>query len=211
MEELEKSTLTGDPSSARDLDAAAAILRLGGVVIFPTDTVYGIGARSDRPKAIERIRQIKKTPENQKFPVLVSDVGQVKKIAKITNAAAKLIEKYWPGGLTIILNTRRPSVNSSSVILGNEVTPESSKKIAFRMPDSLLTRTLIEKIGVPIIGTSANFHGKRTSNTFKWLDPKFAKLADYVLEGECKFGIESTVVDATVDPPKVLREGAVSI
>lgn len=194
MWKLKLSMKRPERLKSKDIEAAAAILRLGGVVIFPTDTVYGIGVRFDRPKSIERIYQIKGTPKSQHFPILVSDVGQVKKIARITNAAAKLIDKYWPGALTIILASRH-----------------RISKIGFRMPNSDLVISLIEKVGLPIIGTSANFHGKRTSNTFKWLDPKFTKLSDYVLKGECKTGIESTVVDATYDPPKILRQGAVSL
>src|SRR3989344_3892123 len=202
-----------DSPEVEKLNRAARILRSGGVVIFPTDTVYGIGCRFDNKKAIERVRQIKKTPESQHFPILVSDVGQVKKLAKITNAAAKLIEKYWPGGLTIILSVSSPThpkpglgkLTRHKPGLGYVDKPGlKPTKIGFRMPDSLLTRTLIEKVGVPIVGTSANFHGKRATNTFKWLDPKFTKLSDYTIIGECKLGIESTVVDATVDPPKVL-------
>ena len=200
----------------RDLEKAAAIINAGGVVVFPTDTVYGIGCRFDNRKALERIRRIKGTPENQQFPVLVSDVGQVKKIAKLTNPAQKLIDKYWPGALTIVLDSRHPELlpRHPELATGPELYRRDSgskHKIGFRMPDSLLTRTLIEKVGAPIIGTSANFHTKRTSAGYGDLDPQFIKLADYVIPGECKLGRESTVVDATVDPPKVLREGAVSI
>src|SRR4030042_6849749 len=88
------------------LEKAAQIFHSGGVVIFPTDTIYGIGCRYDNKKAIDRIYKIKKTPRNQPYPILVSSLNQVKKFAKITNPAQKLIEKYWPGALTIILHTR---------------------------------------------------------------------------------------------------------
>lgn len=182
------------PSTIKEIESAAAIIRLGGVVIFPTDTVYGIGASSDSKKSIERIYQIKGTPKSQAFPLLISDVGQVRNKAKITLSAEKLIEKHWPGALTIILESL-----------------DGREKIGFRLPNSLLVRILIEKVTVPIIGTSANFHGKRTANSFDNLDPEFSKLADYTIEGECKLGVESTVVDASVDPPKVIREGAVTI
>lgn len=84
-------------------------------------------------------------------------------------------------------------------------------KIGIRIPDSRLVRSLIEKVGDPIIGTSANFHGQKSVANFESLDPKLVELADYVLKGECAGGIESTVVDLTVNPPKVLREGAIKI
>ena len=79
------------------------------------------------------------------------------------------------------------------------------------MPDSNLIRSLINKVGVPIIGTSANFYGKKPVKRFKDLAPKLVGLADFVIKGECQGGIESTVVDATVDPPKVLRKGAITL
>lgn len=186
MEELDESQL-------KEIEKAALILKEGGVVIFPTDTVYGIGCRYDFPRSARRIRQIKDTGQDQQFPILVSDVGQVFEIAKVTEVAKELIEKYWPGGLTLILEGK------------------NKDKVGLRMPDSLFTRTLIEEVGMPIIGTSANFHGKATPRSFEHLDKQFKKLADYTIKGECKSGKESTVVDTTVTPPKVLRRGAVSI
>lgn len=180
-------------ASEGPLKKAVEIFKKGGVVIFPTDTVYGIGCKFNDKEAIDRIYKIKKTPKNQKFPILVSSIGQVRKLAGVDKAAEKLIKKYWPGGLTIIL----PGINTG--------------KIAFRMPNSELMLKLINKIGMPIIGTSANFHGKKAVLRFVDLDPKFIKLANFVLKGECQTGKESTVVDAVVNPPRILRQGAVKI
>ena len=87
---------------------AVDILKAGGIVIFPTDTVYGIGCRFDDQKAINRIYQIKGTPKDQSFPLLVSNISQVKKLAIITKIGQKLIDEYWPGALTIILPSRHP-------------------------------------------------------------------------------------------------------
>lgn len=177
----------------RDLNKAANILKNGGVVIFPTDTVYGIGCRLDDQKAIGRIYQIKGTPQNQPFPILVSDIKQVARLAKISKVAKKLINKFWPGGLTIILQAK------------------SGQKIGFRQPKSGFVESLIDKVGVPIIGTSANLHGKDAVESSRDLDPELIKQVDYVLKGECEKGIESTVVDVTTTPPKILRQGAIKI
>ena len=174
------------------LNRAADILKRGGIVVFPTDTVYGIGCRWDFPKSVERIYQIKNTPKTQPFPILVATGSQAKEIAKINETAQKLMDKYWPGTLTIILNIKG-----------------SDQKIGVRLPDSNVTRALIEQVGVPIIGTSANIHGRGAVRTSKELDPNLIKQVDYVLEGKCEGGVESTVVDASVDPPKILRQGAV--
>jgi len=195
----------------KDLKKAVTIFKNGGVVIFPTDTVYGIGCRFDDQKATERIYQIKKTPKNQKFPILVSSIGQVRKLAKVGKVAQKLIEKYWPGGLTIILPSRHPE-RERRIYSDSSATPQNdTSKVGFRMPDSDFIRSLINKVGVPIIGTSANFYGQMPAKSFKDLDPKLVGLADFVIKGECQGGIESTVVDVTVDSPKILRKGAVDI
>lgn len=189
------------------LKKAAQFLKNGGVVIFPTDTVYGIGCRFDDKRAVKRIYQIKRTPKSQPFPILVSNIKQVDKIVKVNNIAKELIKKYWPGGLTIILPSRHPK---SRVYRGaKDLT--AAAKIGIRMPNSDLTRLLIDQVQVPIIATSANFHGQPTPNSYGELDPKLIKLVDYVIKGDCKYQQESTVVDATVDPPKVLRHGAVKL
>ncbi len=186
--------LTSSGARGRDLEKAATILKNGGVVIFPTDTVYGIGCRFDNQTAVDRIYQIKGTPGDQPFPILVSNITQVEKLAIISETAKKLIKKYWPGALTVILES--------------QITKD---KMGFRMPDSNLVKSMIDRIGIPIIGTSANFHGQKPLTRFKDLDPKLIELADMTISGECQKGIESTVVDATVSPPKILRQGAVKI
>lgn len=177
-----------------EIEKAAAILKKGGIVIFPTDTVYGIGCRFDDLGAIGRLYQIKGTPPSQPFPILVTNTDQVKKFAKITTFAKFLIDAYWPGGLTIIFAGRK-----------------IGQKQAFRMPDSEVVKSLIDKVGVPIVGTSANFHGQKTPSSFEELDPEITKLANFVIRGKCQKGIESTVVDTTVKPPKILRQGAVPL
>ena len=195
----------------KDLKKAVTIFKNGGVVIFPTDTVYGIGCRFDDQKAINRIYQIKGTPKTQPFPILVSNINQIKKLAKLNKAAQNLIKKYWPGGLTIILPSRHPE-RERRIYSDSSATPQNDiSKVGFRMPDSDFIRSLINKVGVPIIGTSANFYGQMPAKSFKDLDPKLVGLADFVIKGECQGGIESTVVDVTVDSPKILRKGAVDI
>ena len=193
------------------LEKAAQILKAGGIVIFPTDTVYGIGCRFDAAKAIKRIYQIKGTPKTQPFPILVSNLNQVKKLARVTKVADLLIKKYWPGGLTIILNARHPE-RERRIYSDSSATPQNDiSKVGFRMPDSDFIRSFINKVGVPIIGTSANFYGQKPAKSFKDLDPKLVGLADFVIKGRCQKGIESTVVDTTVDPPKILRQGAITL
>lgn len=198
-----------EESQSKEIEKAAQILKNGGVIIFPTDTVYGIGCWFDSKQAVNRIYQIKGTPKDQPFPILVSNIKQVEALAEIPDIARELMQKYWPGGLTIILPGLSTYFKPGLKQLHKPGLEHA--KLGFRMPDSSLVMTLIEKAGKPIIGTSANFHGATAPKSFEELDPEFIKLADYVLKGECKLGVESTVVDVTFNPPKILRQGAVSL
>ncbi len=179
-------------SKLEDLNKAIKVLKNGGVIIFPTDTVYGIGCKWDNLSAIARIKNIKSS--TQDFPMLVNTIGQANSIAHITPEALQLINKYWPGGLTILVKSK---IND--------------KKIGIRMPASEDVKYIIETLGSPIVGTSANFHGHKAPTKFENINPLFRKLADYVIKGECKEGKESTVIDTTVSPTKILRRGAVTI
>ena len=183
-----------DQSKEEQIKKAVRILKSGGIVIFPTDTVYGIGCRYDHKVAVSRLYKIKKSPASQPFPILVSNLDHVKDLAIINKKGEELMKKYWPGALTIVLQSKK-----------------SQEKIGFRMPDSLLIKSLIDGVSIPAIGTSANFHGSKSPKSYEELDLDFTKLADFVLKGECQLGVESTVVDATVNPPKILRQGAVKL
>lgn len=181
-------------SASKEINKAAYIIKEGGVVIYPTDTVFGIGARWDNQKAIERVYQIKSRPQNIPFPVLLTDTSQIAGFAVVTPLAENLIKRYWPGALTIILKRKL-----------------TSQKVGFRVPDNNLLRNIIRLAQTPIIGTSANFHGEPSVKNFKDLDPGLVKLVDYVVPGECQGGIESTVVDATGKKPIIVRKGAVNL
>lgn len=186
MKELEKSKL-------KDLNKAVDILKKGGVVIIPTDTVYGIACKWDNLAAVSRIKRVKSSTQDF-FPVLVSSIAQAHMIAKISPHALSLINKHWPGGLTVIVRSKK-----------------TDEKIGIRMPDSKVTQYVIENLGSPIIGTSANFHGQQAPTSKYELDPKLVSLVDFVVDGKCDRGVESTVIDTTVAPMKVLRHGAVQL
>lgn len=174
------------------LDSAIECFNKGCVVVFPTDTVYGLGCRIDSTLAQVRIRRIKTSRQN--FPVLIANLAQAHQLAVIDPAVEQLVNKYWPGGLTIIVKSRKPG-----------------EKIGLRMPNSKLITQIIERIKSPIIGTSANFHGQIAPKSFEELDPKLTKQVDFVLKGECENKVESTVVDTTSFPYKILRSGAIKI
>jgi len=174
-----------------EINKAVSILKSGGVVIFPTDTVFGIGCIASDKKAVERIKQIKSS--NQNFPILISSIEQAKTIGHFGQNAQKLAQTYWPGGLTIIIQNKKGST------------------VGVRMPDSNIVLSIIKDLKEPIIGTSANFHGDPAPTTYREINPKLAELVDLAIEGDCKNNKASTVIDTTVSPPKILRQGAVKI
>jgi len=187
------------------IENAAKVLKEGGIVIFPTDTAYGIGCRMDDEVAIKRLFSIRKRPENQATPVLFDRVETIKNylLAISQKVKEKLMDKYWPGALTIILPCKTDKV--FNLIRGN------SNNMGVRIPDDDNLISIIEKLGVGILGPSANFHGKPTSYYFNDLDPELVSLVDYVVEGSCKIKEVSTVIDCSVNPWKIIREGTVKL
>jgi len=187
------------------IEQAIQILKQGGVVIFPTDTVYGIGCRLDDEAAIKRLFTLRKRPETQATPVLVSGLAMAQEylLSVPQDVKEKLILPYWPGGLTIVLPCHREKV--PSLVRGGGTT------MGVRMPNHAMTLSLIAGLGVPMLGPSANFHGEATPQRFSDLNPELVKLVDFVVKGECGLKKASTVIDCSVKPWRILREGAVEL
>jgi L-threonylcarbamoyladenylate synthase len=180
------------------------VFKNGGIVVFPTDTAYGIGCRMDTVVSVQKVYEIRHRPAEKAVLVLVSDIEMAKKYIEISDEVQKkLIEKYWPGGLTIILPAKTENVLS-------EVRAGGST-LAVRMPAHEELRNVIGEVGVPVIAPSANFAGEKTPHTFEEIDPKLLKEVDYVWKGECLLQGQSTLVDTTVTPWKVVRTGVVTI
>lgn len=187
----------------KEIEKVVSILKKGGVVIFPTDTAFGIGCRIDDKKAVGRLFKIRKRPGTQATPVLVGSLEMAQKYLKPISQEVidKLIKPYWPGALTIILGCNRVKV--PSLVRGGGFT------VGIRIPNHLVTLSLVKRVGVPILGPSANFHGEKTPYRFEDLDKELIKLVDYVIWGECKLKQQSTVIDCSQEQWKILREGAV--
>ena len=189
----------------KQIEKAVEVLNKGGIVIFPTDTAFGIGCRIDKKKAIEKLFAIRKRPVFMATPVLVNDLEMAKEyLNKIPeNVISKLIKPYWPGALTIVLQSRIDMV--PELVRGHGTT------IGVRMPNHQTTLSIINKLGVPLLGPSANFHKEKTPYKYTDLDLKLIKLVDYVVKGECYLKQPSTVIDCSKNPWKVLRIGAIEI
>lgn len=177
-----------------ELNAAAKVLSSGGLVIFPTETVYGLGCIYGNEKARARIYRLKGRPADKPLPVLIGSVEALGDFrVEVSASAKKVIDKFTPGALTFLLRNR------------------TGRKIGFRIPDSKLVQELIKEAGSPIETTSANFSGEKAPISADEVDPRLIKEVDLLLDGgRCTGGKESTVVDLSVSPPVILREGAIS-
>lgn len=187
------------------LQKGVEILKSGGVVIFPTDTAFGIGCRIDSEDAIQRLFTIKNRDLSQAVPVLVNGFEMAQTLLKPIpqDVYEKLIKPFWPGGLTIILPCLTEKV--SPLLRGNGET------LGVRSPNHPIAQELISGVGVPIIGTSANLHGHKTPFVISDLENELVNKVDYVVPGESYGQKASTIVDCSVTPWKIVREGAIKL
>ncbi len=189
----------------RQIDQAVKVLNQGGIVVFPTDTAFGIGCRVDNEKAVQRLFKIRNRPASQATPILVNGLEMARKYATEIpeEVIQNLVNPFWPGALTIVLKANKHKV--PLLVRGGGET------VGVRMPNHPTLLEIIKTVGVPVLGPSANFHGENTPYEFKDLDPKLISLVDYVVEGECLVKQASTVVDCTKTPWEILRQGSVTI
>lgn len=190
--------------SKNQLDDAVKLLAQGELVAFPTETVYGLGAIATNEKSVKGVYAAKGRPSDNPLIVTVSDEKMVEKYAKdVPERAKKLIDHFWPGPLTILLYVK-PGTLPKAVTGGLDT-------VAFRCPDHKLTHDLIEKLGYPIVGPSANTSTKPSPTTAQHVyhDLK-GKIAGIIDGGETRVGLESTIIDLSVDTPIVLRPGEIT-
>jgi L-threonylcarbamoyladenylate synthase len=187
------------------INKAAKIIKEGGIVIYPTDTAFGIGCRMDDEASVARLFSIRKRPKTQAVPLLCSSMNMVNKYIKTIPVGVdeKLIKKYWPGPLTIVFEAKVERIP--------ELVRGGKRTIGMRVPNHKDVISLIRKVGIPILGPSANFHGEATPYTFSEIDPKLIYLVDYVMPGLCELKKASTVVDVSLSPWMTLREGAIKL
>jgi len=185
------------------LKVPAKILKQGGVVIFPTETVYGIGSNSLNENAVKKIYEAKKRPRHKPISLLVSNMDMVEMVAKdITELEYKLMKSFFPGPFTIIL--KKKDVVPDIVTCGTDT-------VGIRMPDLNLTRKLIDLAGVPLATPSANISGKPSGTNLETIIADFKDSVDFYIDGgESKLGIASTVVQVIDGVPHILREGSIT-
>ena len=186
------------------LEEVANLIKKGKIVIFPTETVYGIGTNGLDENAIKRLYEVKKRPLSKPINLLVSDIKMVERISKnISNIEYKLMKNFFPGPFTIILNK-------------GEIVPDiltaNGNTVGVRMPDGESARKLVEYAEVPIAAPSANISGKPSGTNLETIKKDFNdKIVDCFIDGgESKLGIASTIVKVIDDVPHILRIGSIS-
>ena len=184
---------------------AVAIIQRGGSIIYPTDTVYGLGVAALRVNSIERLFKIKKRPETKPAPVMVTDIEMAKKLAFVDRKTERVLEAVWPGPVTVVLEKRQ---------IVPEILVAGKKTIGLRIPDCWLTQVLMENLEEPITATSANFSGSPPLTSSVEIIKIFERAyprPDLILEaGQLPASLPSTVLDLTGPQPKILRLGPVS-
>jgi len=185
------------------IERAAQILKDGGLVAFPTDTVYGVGAHGFSSEAIERLYIAKERPREKAIPLLIARREDLFLVSRdVPEIAWRLIERFWPGGLTLVL-PKAPGLPDVLCVSGDSV--------AVRMPDHPIALALIEAAGVPLATTSANISGHPSPVMAEEVQQELGGRIELILDGgRCPGGISSTVLDLTMEPPTILRLGPVS-
>ncbi len=184
---------------------AAEVLKKGGIAAFPTDTVYGLGAVYSDAQAVRKVFAAKGRPENKPLSLLVSSPDQVARIAEnIPDCAYKLMDRFWPGALTLIFKKQKDAYVPEEVTAGADT-------IGFRMPDFELTRQIISLADSPLAAPSANISGKRSASDASEAIEDLNGRVDMILDGgACQVGISSTVLDMSGKDYRILREGTVT-
>jgi L-threonylcarbamoyladenylate synthase len=184
--------------------SAADVLRDGGIVALPTDTVYGIAVALDTPGGVEALFAAKRRPPDKGIMLLLADAAQAPAIGQWPPAAAALAEAFWPGGLTVVV-PQRPDVPLAAALTGGAPT------IGLRVPDHAAPRALAAAVG-PIPTTSANVSGVPEARDAAGIVEQLGDAVALVLDGgPAHGGPASTVVDCTVEPPRILRVGAIPV
>ena len=186
------------------IDEAVKLLAAGKLVAFPTETVYGLGAIATNEKAVKSVYAAKGRPSDNPLIVTVSDEAMVSDYAKeIPERAQKLMKHFWPGPLTILLFVK-PNALPKAVTGGLDT-------VAFRCPDDRLTHDLISKLGYPIVGPSANTSTKPSPTTAQHVYHDLnGKISGIIDGGPTRVGLESTIIDLSVETPVVLRPGEIT-
>ena len=199
-------TFKVDPENpdAKAIQAAVDAIRAGNLVVFPTETVYGLAADATNEAAVRKVIDAKGRAEKQPLPVQVSGAGAILQVAEfVPERVRPLMDLYWPGPLTLVL-VKNPAI--PGVVTGGKET------VGVRVPDHPIALALVKALGTPIVATSANVSGEPATTNAPDAVRDVGSSVEVVLDGgDSRLGQASTVVDVTVTPAKVLRRGTINV
>ena len=184
------------------LNQAVELLKDGGVVAFPTDTVYGVGVDPLQPQAVRKLYRIKGRPDDKPIAILVGSIDDVELVAQTPSKTfSRLADRFWPGGLTLILE---------ALDLPPEITA-GGRTVGVRMPNHPLTLELLREFGGPIATTSANRSGEDPAISASEVDAQLGDRVNLIVDGgDTITKVASTVLDLSASPPRILRHGGIS-
>ena len=191
-----------DPKINEEAALASEKLRKGGVVAFPTETVMGLGVVYNNRKAYDRLNKVKERPEDKPYTLMVKEAEEISKYAEIDEATQRVINKFIPGSLTILVKVKKNSVPA--------YVTHNTGVIGIRVPTNIEARVLLHIIGEPLLVPSANKSGSKPALNSDEVKQIFGSELDFVMSGKARGEVPSTIVDLTKETPKVVRPGPIS-
>lgn len=192
-----------DENLGEAINKAIAVLKSGGIVAYPTETFYGLGAKYDIDSALKRLYEIKNRPQEKAMPLIIGSREELFLITDSVNKSAMdLMDRFWPGPLTILFRAR-PGLSEYI---------SSENKVAVRIPGESFALRLARAAGFPITSTSANISGMPPADNASMVSDYFGEVIDLIIDGgKTNGGLPSTIVDVTGDMPKIIRHGSIDI
>ena len=185
-----------------DIEKIVTILRKGGIVIIPTDTVYGIVCDALQEKTVKRVYQLKQREFSKPMIILVSDIEMLKNYTKNWNSLQeRLIDTYFPGAMTILLEKKDEIP---------DIVTSGKKEVGVRIPNNIFLREIIKVLGHPIIATSANISSNQTITNINKLEDSIKEKVDYLYDGGTIEGCASTIIKVVDDKISIIRDGDLS-
>ena len=192
-------SINPDNPQPRLIKQVVECLKKGGVIIYPTDTTYGIGCDIYNRKAIKKIFQIKQRDQRKPFSFICNDLAEISTYAQVSNFAFKILKRHLPGAYTFVLDATK-------------IVPESlstkQKTVGIRMPDSAICQAIVAELGNPLVTTSANTSGEDTPQDPRDIQANMGQLVDFVIDGGISMDEASTVISLIDDKTDILRQGS---
>lgn len=192
-------SINPDNPHDRHIRQVVDTLKQGGIIIYPTDTIYGIGCDIFNRKGVKKIFQIKQRDSRKPFSFICNDLAEISNYAQVSNFAFKIMKRHLPGPYTFILEATKIVPDSLST---------RQKTVGVRIPDNNICREIVKRLGHPLVTTSANLSGEETLQDPHEINETMGRMVDLVIDGGISLGESSTVISLVDDTIEVLREGS---